>query len=528
MDYLAVVAEQETAAASIELSTSTNPSFSDKVLPGRVTLQPTDVLIGRGTAYNEWSGNKHFRTLVKGRRDAYNSATKNATKSRLAREFYDELKQAGTRFLLLETTEGRSKDIISNGIWYEVRTEIALDKIKLAFRQRRGKHNLRPNDEKEADDASAAGSSSSSSGDKKPRARPRASNKSATSPPPYPMLVAHDDPVTRGSRGTQAGISSSRVVPSQGAASLRSRTDEAVRPPSHPSYILPSTLTTASIANPQSLLFQQDILGLLQRRQQRLSLLQPAVGLNNSLPSNGSMSMERMARIIQQDVMEVENREMMRDQGLIANGANEHADLRALRHIEDRLRHVEFEETVEQVHSSLDFSNAHAEIGLPDLTRSEKDSDSEEDVLEALSALTLADFPRMSLEQVQEELATITNEEKIAALSDLAGSQFYGLDSQLSKRARRDMDHESIEYLIRRMKLELDLIPESKKQAFLEAQVKCRYDDEFSDSRFECFLRSEGGNPKVRYTACIWHSLFRYGAFSRLFVSLPALSSACR
>jgi hypothetical protein len=67
---------------------------------------------------------------------------------------------------------------------------------------------------------------------------------------------------------------------------------------------------------------------------------------------------------------------------------------------------------------------------------------------------------------------------------------------QKSKRARRDLDPESIAFLIKRMRDEIEGIPKSKKRALLEAQENCG-EEEFSDERLERFLRCEGMDAQV-------------------------------
>jgi hypothetical protein len=100
----------------------------------------------------------------------------------------------------------------------------------------------------------------------------------------------------------------------------------------------------------------------------------------------------------------------------------------------------------------------------------------------------------MFTEQREEiEQATMTHEEKVAALTDLFGKQCV-VDTQQSKRVRRDLKHTAIEFLVNQMRLEIELIPGGNK---MEAQTKCRA-DEFSDARLERFLRCEGMNTNVR------------------------------
>jgi hypothetical protein len=54
----------------------------------------------------------------------------------------------------------------------------------------------------------------------------------------------------------------------------------------------------------------------------------------------------------------------------------------------------------------------------------------------------------------------------------------------------------TVSFLLKQMRIEIERIPQEKKQALLEAQQKSRA-EEFSDGRLEQFLRFEGMNPKV-------------------------------
>jgi hypothetical protein len=96
----------------------------------------------------------------------------------------------------------------------------------------------------------------------------------------------------------------------------------------------------------------------------------------------------------------------------------------------------------------------------------------------------------------------MTNDEKAAALSDMFG-KYCNVDMQKSKKARRDLDPESIAFLIKRMRDEIEGIPKSKKQALLQAQENCG-EEEFSDERLERFLRCEGMDAQV---SCIVQSI---------------------
>ena len=96
---------------------------------------------------------------------------------------------------------------------------------------------------------------------------------------------------------------------------------------------------------------------------------------------------------------------------------------------------------------------------------------------------------------------SMTAEERAKALADMFGKHC-SIDEHKDKRARKDLDADSIEFLVRQMRLEIDLIPPNQKAALMEAQVKCSRTEEFSDKRLERFLRCEGMNTKVRLFYC--------------------------
>jgi hypothetical protein len=86
-------------------------------------------------------------------------------------------------------------------------------------------------------------------------------------------------------------------------------------------------------------------------------------------------------------------------------------------------------------------------------------------------------------------------EEKADILADMFGKHC-AVAPQQNKKARKDLDRESIDFLIKFMRSEIEIAPDEKKKALLEAQSKCG-EDEFSDARLECFLRCEGMNANL-------------------------------
>lgn len=98
-------------------------------------LHENDVLLGRGTGARLFIGNQRFRILVAERsRERYNMAHMNKDKDRIARNLFKEIESLGGRFLKLVETQPPVRDVVNNGIWYEVEETKALEKCKQALR----------------------------------------------------------------------------------------------------------------------------------------------------------------------------------------------------------------------------------------------------------------------------------------------------------------------------------------------------------------------------------------------------------
>jgi hypothetical protein len=141
---------------------------------------------------------------------------------------------------------------------------------------------------------------------------------------------------------------------------------------------------------------------------------------------------------------------------------------------------------------------------------------SENDVTTAASEVDLSEFllqvfeqdseiPLFTEEQEKIERVTMTDEEKAAALSDLFGT-YCAVSTHKNKRARLELNKNSIDFLVKHMRLQLERIPLDRKRALAEAQLKC-HEDEFSDARLERFLRCEGMDAKVRLEVNMCHYL---------------------
>lgn len=125
------------------------------------------------------------------------------------------------------------------------------------------------------------------------------------------------------------------------------------------------------------------------------------------------------------------------------------------------------------------------------------DTDEEEALALALSALAVADRDIITHQEMHTELSSLTDEERAAALADMFGKKCSIGDISTQKRQRKDLDKNDVGFLLRQMRLEIDNIPGSYKTALVEALGKPPRLEENSDKRPEKFLRREGMNVQV-------------------------------
>ena len=129
----------EESKASSDVSAAVS---SDKALV-ITRLKPYDVLLGKGSGINDYIGNQIFRRLVKEKRDEYNSAVRNETTSRIAKDFLKHIHSLGGRFLKQKLDKGEKvvQCSVEECVWYVVTYDVALEKCKQAFfRQGRKAH----------------------------------------------------------------------------------------------------------------------------------------------------------------------------------------------------------------------------------------------------------------------------------------------------------------------------------------------------------------------------------------------------
>lgn len=106
------------------------------------TLNPNDVLCGRGSGPNDYRGNIKFRNMVYERRAEYLASTTRKAKGQIAQEIIDQFRtnfHPPGRFLKkVDPKTAKALGVTrGNEVWVEVDAETALEKAKQALRQNR-------------------------------------------------------------------------------------------------------------------------------------------------------------------------------------------------------------------------------------------------------------------------------------------------------------------------------------------------------------------------------------------------------
>ncbi|CAB9515420.1 expressed unknown protein [Seminavis robusta] len=90
-----------------------------------VTINPSDVLCGRGKSSFTHAGNRRFRDAVTSAIDEYNNSESRLAKSRVVQRIVENIKGGGGRFLKKERSTGQ---------WVELDTKSCRDKVGHAIR----------------------------------------------------------------------------------------------------------------------------------------------------------------------------------------------------------------------------------------------------------------------------------------------------------------------------------------------------------------------------------------------------------
>jgi len=124
--------QRDTEATALSSSAPPLPRAASKVIE---TLNPNDVLLGRGSGPNDWIGNVTFRQYIEGHKEAYFAGRK-YDKTRIAYQIFHNIQSAGGHFLRRpDTWKGRTEAVpVTKGVWVEVEEEIAVEKCKQCLR----------------------------------------------------------------------------------------------------------------------------------------------------------------------------------------------------------------------------------------------------------------------------------------------------------------------------------------------------------------------------------------------------------
>ena len=413
-------------------------------------LNSNDVLLGRGAGSSQYIGNQKFRDLVEERKEEYSSSASRMPKAKIAEEILDHVQSLGGRFLQLDENQGAIDNMVEEGIWHVVDDKAALEKCKQALRQKR-----------------------------MPSAAARR-NEDTVSVLPAPASAAI--PVGKSSCNS-VSLVGDIPVSDAGSSTLTSNALP----------FLPSTLFASAALgtiDARLLLFHTDPRGANPYFQLNQALLGqryiPSTSRIAEAQPNLSFWGNRAATVSQEqqcaqrsDLSSIESHKTA--SGIVLQGSNNGRD-----------------ETSGNVMATGQESSNHGE-GIA----SGAATTTEDDVSEfLLSILALSGRTRFTERQDAQEKASMTNEERAKVLSDLFGK--YCSTSHQSKKARRDLDKDSIAFLVKQTWVEIEKVPARNKQALIEAQQVCRA-EEFSDARLERFLRCVGMNVQVRATGVIFY-----------------------
>ena len=442
-------------------------------------LNDNDVLLGRGSRSNQFIGNQQFRRLIEMRRVEYNWAHKNKEKNKIARELFAQIKLLGGRFLKLVESDTSADDPAEEEVWYEVEESVALEKCKQSLREQREIRSSHETNTRQ-DVSQEPGTVSSSDGGVGIGLNPISSGGFIHRyPPPLPPQLAPLLPFTL------AGS----ILPCAGDLY----------------YIL----------------FQATLLAL---QQQDMAAQPMATNRNNHTNFNRSIQTQSDMNVLPDmhaPAGSSMSQGMLQDQYTFVNSdvmaahwrssANSEVSSR-LQDLAPRRTDIFASSITPAVRSgTMDVQSPGAMVSSQcknssRAVTSSKLFTSKTGTSAAVSEHEAADFllfcveasgrPRFTEEQEKIEQAAMTDDEKAAALADKFGKSC-AVGSHKNKRAKLDLDRNSIDFHVQQMKLELKRIPLHKKQALVEAQMTC-CKEEFSDARLERFLRCEGMNAKVR------------------------------
>jgi hypothetical protein len=450
----------------------------------RREMNDNDVLCGRGSGPSQFIGNRRFRSLVEALHTEYSSTPTNKAKQ-IAREIVSHIHEIGGRFLKQVEAETPANDIEDEDVWIEVEEAVALEKCMQAIR-----------------DLNRV--SSDGNGGNRGRGEDRSlqQNDSDFTIP----AVSLPQSLT----GLQTSIAAAAPL------SLGSVQEDPTSLPKHSLHLTP---ILPLMLDERLLHFQASSSAL----QERTIMSEPAM-VNRSYPPQLNLNNESQNNISTPCSASV-SQGLLQEQhnSAAANSALSSCLPSAMPRIDSvspelgrncKHQSAKEEAVAGQSESRCTTTTARRPLLENDVILAASD----DDLSKFLLSLLIKDRPMITEEQLELEQAAMTDEERVETLMDLFGKQC-AIDTHQNKRAKKDLDKNSIAFLVLQMRLEVERVPEDGKQALLEAQTRCR-GEEFSDARLERFLRCEGMNTKVSLRDT---HLFCYQFFKRanLLVNVP-------
>lgn len=448
--------------------------------PGSIKVPgPNDVLLGRGSGPNQFWGNKNFRTLVEGRKAEYNSSKKHKKKKMIARQVLDEITSRGGQFLELKEYRGTEEGagVVVDGIWKVVDEKTALEKCKMTLRQQ--------DKSKDAERRRKV----ARRGNEKNNVPSSLSNEMSTTPVNNSLLASALPPSSFPPPAVPAAPSLPFAMAPQMSSMMLGGGGLSTLPVDTRSLLFQTT----------PMAFQSQAVFPLMSNPQNVngSMLLPGQSFySNALPSLDSYPYQRSLTesILRARIMD----------SLVQENVHRALNPRCSVLPPPTTTTIPSEPTGSSSNQALetkDVTLTLTSITAPPSKTTTSSSETigstpeSEDAVLTLASLTVAGLPKFTEEDSANEQATLTDQERAAVLSDMFG-KYCTVGPRPGKRAKRDLDDESIKFLVAQMRLELERIPDEKKPALLEARTKCRA-DEFSDERLVKFLRVEGMNAEV-------------------------------
>ena len=429
----------------------------------RVNISDHDILLGRGRGPSNHVGNKRFLAVCKLHEEEYNGTSSFKKKGAIANEVFCEVSDArNARFLQLVPTGQPMRNVVEEGEWVVASKKASMDKIKQALREKRSDEH----GQKESIRTAALESVSS-----------RTAEANRVKVPPYTAALRNQPIVSEPSSAVEIDWSCQEdnlfggVMVGNDLWAVSDATElqsDAIFASKYPIDDFSFEVADAMKASDH----------LNDGADDEKTLLLKSTRVEKRRRSGGSTSsiISRVSSISSLDSFSFVSPRVFDDK------RSSFIDTRLL------LFGTDPSSLQQQTADFASLSIDEEEL----LTAPLPDEQASESLLYLLGMAS--GQPLITEEELVAERATMTGEEKAAALSDVFG-KYCNVECPRDKRARVETDRDSIDLLLNKMRLEIAMIPKVKRKAITEAITKCA-PSEFSEKRLERFLRCEDMDAK--------------------------------